>query len=288
MNQCAALCQRCSEIPFDANLRTLSSSKYICYGTSEWKLGKFGDVRLRNCPFCQLVASICNTSETSWHSPTPMKDKKSVLVHFSYDSFHVRSIGGTSIFVSGNIPGKRIKAREYFDPWIDFDEVKRWINKCNADELHAEKGCLPVPFNPAILPRAENRQLDFRLIDVDAMCVVPAPWKVNYVALSYVWGQTDKPRLKLESHNEEALSQPMALKLYASKIPNTIRDAITVVRKLGERYLWVDSLCILQDDGWELQECVAVMDLFTKWLHSLLLLRAMKMPLKVLRVYHLR
>jgi hypothetical protein len=94
------------------------------------------------------------------------------------------------------------------------------------------------------------------------MCIVYAPRKAKYVALSYVWGRTSKPRLTLTSDNEEALSRPKALEANQSKIPNTIWDAITVARKLGERYLWVDSLCLLQDDQRELQEYVAVMDLF--------------------------
>ncbi|MCJ1307672.1 hypothetical protein MMC25_001320 [Agyrium rufum] len=37
---------------------------------------------------------------------------------------------------------------------------------------------------------------------------------------------------------------------------------MSVVQKLNERYLWVDSLCLLQDDMDELQACVSIMDLF--------------------------
>jgi hypothetical protein len=175
---------------------------------------------------------------------------------------------GTEIFFVADTKSSRcsdgpvsVPARASFDEWIDLADVKNWIAACDSKHRHHED-CSPVPFNPAVLPRNDKRQLDFRLIDVEAMCIVYAPRKAKYVALSYVWGRTSRTRLTLTSNNEEALTQPMALKSKESIIPPTIRDAITVVRELGERYLWVDSLCLLQDDEWELQECVAIMDLF--------------------------
>ena len=44
------------------------------------------------------------------------------------------------------------------------------------------------------------------------------------------------------------LHMPDALQVTATKLPRTIRDAMLLVRLLGIGYLWVDSLCIVQDD----------------------------------------
>lgn len=45
----------------------------------------------------------------------------------------------------------------------------------------------------------------------------------------------------------------------ASEISQTIRDAIWVTQKIGLRYLWVDALCIMQDDGQDKEREIARM-----------------------------
>lgn len=170
---------------------------------------------------------------------------------------------GSSVCIVGDLVGEHAYcARATFDEFIDFDGVRRWISTC--DQKHGEYGsnCRPTLFNPAVLPKIGKRQVDLKVIDVDNMCVVYTPLRCKYIALSYVWGTNRRTRLVLTTHNEETLMQPGALANARNSIPNTILDAITVVRRLGERYLWVDSLCLVQDDAGELEECVAIMDLF--------------------------
>ncbi|OHE94491.1 hypothetical protein CORC01_10211 [Colletotrichum orchidophilum] len=63
-----------------------------------------------------------------------------------------------------------------------------------------------------------------------------------YVALSYCWGldQTTKTTTFNLSRHERGIR--------VKNLPKTIQDAIHVTRKLGIRLLWVDSLCIVQND----------------------------------------
>jgi hypothetical protein len=173
---------------------------------------------------------------------------------------------GSYVCMAGQLDqNKPYCARLQFPEWIDFDDVRRWILTCEENHPTTEfPECRPATFNPSVLPRNSRRQLDFRLIDVDSMCIVYAPRQCRYIALSYVWGQRNNRRLVLTSDNEEALMEQggLAREETRTSIPNTILDAMSVVRKLGERYLWVDSLCLLQDEANELQDCVAIMDLF--------------------------
>jgi hypothetical protein len=64
------------------------------------------------------------------------------------------------------------------------------------------------------------------------------PSLTPYVALSYVWGSVKV--LKAFKSNVEDLKRPGALAKDDIGIPDTIRDAMHLVKSLGERYLWVD------------------------------------------------
>ncbi|RSL42090.1 hypothetical protein CEP54_015604 [Fusarium duplospermum] len=76
----------------------------------------------------------------------------------------------------------------------------------------------------------------------------------EYVALSHRWGDTSKhrpfcTRLRDASgrgHDLESFKRFIPF----DQVPPTFRDAIETTRRLGVRYLWIDSLCIIQgDDG---------------------------------------
>jgi hypothetical protein len=64
---------------------------------------------------------------------------------------------------------------------------------------------------------------------------------VDFVTLSHCWGRCE--RLCLQASNYEALLQGFLL----SELPRLFWDTVYVVQQLGLRYLWIDSLCIIQD-----------------------------------------
>jgi hypothetical protein len=78
----------------------------------------------------------------------------------------------------------------------------------------------------------------------------------RYFALSYVWGAQGS--LQNTVALESQLAQPGSLKKYY--VPQTIDDAIALTCRLGERYLWVDSLCIIQDDEPSIESQILAMD----------------------------
>lgn len=71
--------------------------------------------------------------------------------------------------------------------------------------------------------------------------------KNKYVALSHCWGPS-QPFI-LTTASETAFRNGIPFQA----LPRTFQDAVTITRLLCLRYLWIDSLCILQDDkdDWE-------------------------------------
>ncbi|KAH8586942.1 heterokaryon incompatibility, partial [Bisporella sp. PMI_857] len=99
-----------------------------------------------------------------------------------------------------------------------------------------------------------------RAIDVDEFCLVDVDAVARYVTLSYTWGK-DTMQLKLTQKNETYFRRPGSLYHNLGLIPRTIQDAIHLTMKIGEKLLWVDSLCIRQDDPVDREQQIDAMGL---------------------------
>lgn len=128
---------------------------------------------------------------------------------------------------------------------VDFNRIKAWLANCIS--WHGAECEKPVMENlspPWDIP-------NIRLIDVEQMCLVRMVKGCQYVTLSYVWGSV--PALMATNENITRLEEPGGLQRLASKLANTVRDAIDLTAKIGQRFLWIDRLCIIQDNQVHLQ-----------------------------------
>ncbi|KAK2054520.1 heterokaryon incompatibility protein [Colletotrichum caudatum] len=124
------------------------------------------------------------------------------------------------------------------DPsWIGNETLTQWYNTCTS--AHGEQCNMPAYFEH--LPKPELGIL----IDVADNCLITSPNDPSYLALSYVWGNVDMP--KTFTTNLQELQSLGALEKI--RLPRTIRHAMHLTTLLGSRYLWVDSLCVVQDDS---------------------------------------
>lgn len=118
---------------------------------------------------------------------------------------------------------------------VDWSTVRIWLGDCDREHGGScHNGLLNSPPH------------DFRLIDTEKGCVVMAPPSCRYATLSYVWGSTtDKNTLATKSTIKILEEEGY---LFKTPIPATIKDSIRACIELKIRYLWIDRLCIVQDD----------------------------------------
>jgi hypothetical protein len=87
-----------------------------------------------------------------------------------------------------------------------------------------------------------------RLIIASELCVNGSESlrKVNYMALSYCWGSPEDSSCLLKTTHPTIGARLRSIEI--DTMPQAFRDAITVACALGIQYIWIDSLCIIQDD----------------------------------------
>lgn len=133
------------------------------------------------------------------------------------------------------IPG-RLVTMESSSP-MSFKRIRAWLSDC--DTAHR---CMPrdTPLPTRILDVGVTGQNFISLVDGGGRI---AP----FLALSHRWGVSH--RITLTKATIGQFMDSIAL----SSIPKTFNDAVQIARTLNIRYLWIDSLCIIQDDpqDWE-------------------------------------
>lgn len=147
-----------------------------------------------------------------------------------------------------NLEDRFLQGRRVGDQ-LDFDLCKSWINICTKS--HGES-CAPMPLHE--FPRRLSR-----VIDVEKRMIVSPPLTCSYAPLSYRWGNGVE-QLKLEKATLERLTSPGGLGDEWDDIPHTIYAAMAVCSRLSVRYLWVDALCIQQDDPEDTLDQMHIMD----------------------------
>ncbi|KAF5558719.1 heterokaryon incompatibility protein [Fusarium phyllophilum] len=114
--------------------------------------------------------------------------------------------------------------------------ASEWYEACSdSHEL-----CQRLRSSPKFAP---SRLIDIGSGDIWKLCLYPQDITdpPEYMTLSYRWAKS--PSMRLLSSNLEVFRKGAPI----SQLPKTFREAITVARRFSIRYLWIDSLCIIQD-----------------------------------------
>jgi hypothetical protein len=135
---------------------------------------------------------------------------------------------------------------------VDFSHLPfRWLEHCviNHSNCRVKKRTLHdallgevVALPSRILDVGADGSQELRLLESEGM-------KGTYLTLSHCWGDGVAVKTLLSNLNDYKERIPMRV------LSANLRDAVLTTRRLGFRYLWIDSLCIIQDStaDWEIE-----------------------------------
>jgi hypothetical protein len=114
--------------------------------------------------------------------------------------------------------------------------AEEWISHCSLSHT----SCQRLP--PTPLPK--------RVVAVRSILLVETRNQSGrYICLSHCWGVSRPRCLTTRSTIKDNLGE-----IAWESLPDTFRDAIQVTKKLDVQFLWIDSICIIQDDNHDREE----------------------------------
>ncbi|KAI1376861.1 HET-domain-containing protein [Hypoxylon crocopeplum] len=297
-NQDPALCTVCSAIDLaeyfreEKDDRIDRSSGFIEAASTARRLGFLRDICLKadECSFCWIVVqSVCTTYVSKETTPEALLEKEMTATEprecwlYSYCSakndridddnpsakairigiaYRAGGPGDNRGAVDGQIgdiqlldeDSMRVRnSRAFFgrrmDSQLNLSLAIYWLDLC---ETHHGVRCNGQG------PASDTEPRDLLVIDVKRNCLTKLPERANYLALSYCWPPQEMFRALMA--NIDSLFLPGALKQHWNELPAVIQDTINLTFEFHETYLWVDALCIVQDDPEQKLAQIAQMD----------------------------
>lgn len=148
-----------------------------------------------------------------------------------------------------SVDDTQLLRRRLIPQTVDMSLIQSWVEECQRNHNHSHQ-------------QAESQEQlratgQFRLYDVIESHLIAPTDSVEYIALSYTWGDALRERqlaapiswwTDLFDDGEQVHSAGQGRCVRFDKLPVTVQDASLLLQRLGRRYLWVDLLCVCQDD----------------------------------------
>jgi hypothetical protein len=154
-------------------------------------------------------------------------ERKTILLMYDYPKAKLQ----------GPLRYRRTDTEQVFSLALD------WLKQCQTCHSECQNVSKVGNFVPArlldISTGHEGTVTSIRLRVISTMS--KDDQKIEYLALSHCWGGVDTATLEMSTFAAFQTSIPL------SSLPKNFLDAAIITVKLGFKYLWIDSLCIIQD-----------------------------------------
>ncbi|KAI1455372.1 HET-domain-containing protein [Annulohypoxylon moriforme] len=226
--------------PIDADLSTFQRARGL--GCETCQLIYEALATYKNIPLDQLTGRVWfnpGSLTISWELPSA-NEEEATFGHINLQFYFTSDFPCDPIWDFTKPLGKRDKLPARTDSEETFTQIQEWLKECGTTHTMCKLGAnggLPtrlLDLNEVVLAGIA------RLVEVKDISVEDG----KYACLSHCWGGGTAENAKTTKKSLEGMKQGILVE----NLPKTFRHAIVVTRKIGVRYLWIDSMCILQDD----------------------------------------
>lgn len=275
MAEILTLCDYCQGVELDP--------EFLCnISFKQWTLGTGARISASSCPLCAIIRHVYYENQRLRIIPRHLRLDHQVFL--KWVNSDLVETGGRPGFQVGGEGADGLQLDWIDGIWIclqrtqgsigpvhqicclktdipvqlDTQMITEWIRLCTLE--HGETCSLEIDRRQLVGHKFPGLKV-FRLVDVELRRIVQ--FKEDemvppYVALSYVWGSANS--IQLTTANIPALTTVAGFETAHSLLPRTICDTITLVQSLRMRFLWIDTLCLLQNDSRDVSSGVSVMD----------------------------
>ncbi|KAM7222944.1 Heterokaryon incompatibility protein (HET) domain containing protein [Rhypophila decipiens] len=240
--------------------RLVLESIFTVQDSTRGPLPKDGDlIELRNCPswkMCIVILQFNGTFFKMFSNRADLEQEANSIRNLGRPEAQRLLLSWPSCEAFGQIQRVAIKnsvddecffGRLVRSNQIDWSLMRFWLRHCT-------KGHAEICQDSRAKSKRYVLHKSMRVLDTEKRSVVPYSSEWEYVALTYVWGEElmkSSTGRKMPTMNRQLVRTqggPDGTIPLPHWLPSTINDSIKAVKLLGYRYLWVDSLCIVQDD----------------------------------------
>ncbi|KAH6663085.1 heterokaryon incompatibility protein-domain-containing protein [Halenospora varia] len=235
-------CELCKYLSMFAEYRNFFRDPVQTKGSDVVTMGLYGDESFEAKQYDNIGKFLFHVGEGWKPRPLHMQiyepiAEPSCLVEYIKDEKGVARAKESYTALSLGRPILQLDSEEDFDSLMALVQV--WLNDCKQNHL---------------LCRDDSNFIPTRVIDVGSLDDSRQPRLyvtsekdrcTPYLTLSYCWGEQTQENTNLvtteSTFNERQISIPM------DELPLCCRDAVKITRKLGFRFIWIDAICIIQE-----------------------------------------
>ncbi|ETS76327.1 hypothetical protein PFICI_11714 [Pestalotiopsis fici W106-1] len=253
-------CTTCFNFTPDFITPTWEGAYYDCWWSHrELRMSHFKASAAKGCELCSIVyrgalkafadVVAANSKVMLWVSKQKLSVKATTRGTWQHVDFHT-------------MPGfqprwNTLEPKEYLSRSLQdsqcFDKIRKWLRVCETTHKH-----------PKCRQRAES-PLPRRVITIQPtdeppkLCLYETDGATEkYIALSHCWGGFKGCQSTTSNYTDRIKGIEFA------SLPRTFREAVIFALEIGVFNIWIDSLCIVQDDkdDWE-RESAKMADIYS-------------------------